>query len=152
MEKIDTSSTQSKFLFIEWDRRYSVGIPKIDEQHKELVRLTNELYDSCMGDDEEMTARFKSTLSSLVHYVSEHFGAEERLLQRVNYPHYLDHKREHEGFVRKMLDYAKLFRDGKSFVPNNFVRFLKDWILSHIAVSDKQYSEYLLSLKKHGQI
>jgi hemerythrin len=139
-------------MFIEWDRRYSVGIPKIDDQHKELVRLTNELYASCMLSDEKTTAQFKTTLSSLVHYVTEHFGAEERLLQRVGYPHYAEHKKEHESFVKKMLDDMKLFSEGKSFVPNNFVRFLKDWILSHIAVSDKQYSEFLFSLKKRGQI
>jgi hemerythrin len=152
MERVTTSSAHNKSVFIEWDQRYSVGIPKIDDQHKELVRLTNELYDSCMLDDEAMTAQFKSTLSSLVHYVTEHFGAEERLLQRVGYPHYAEHKKEHESFVKKMLDDMKLFRDGKAFVPNNFVRFLRDWTLSHIAVSDKQYSEFLFSLKKQGQI
>ncbi|MDR1231722.1 MAG: bacteriohemerythrin [Spirochaetaceae bacterium] len=144
-------NTGSK-LFIEWDQRYSVGIPKIDDQHKELVRLTNELYDSCMESNEVMTAKFKSTLSALVRYVSEHFGAEERLLQRVNYPRYIDHKREHEDFVKKILEEVKLFNSGKSFVPNNFVRYLKDWTLSHIAVSDKAYSEYLFSLKKSGKI
>jgi hemerythrin len=139
-------------LFIEWDQRYSTGIPKIDDQHKELVRLTNELYASCLSSDEEMRAKFKSTLSSLVCYVSEHFGAEERLLQRVNYPRYIDHKKEHEAFVKKILEEVKLFNSGKSFVPNNFVRFLRDWTLSHIAVSDKAYADYIFSLKKRGQI
>jgi hemerythrin len=144
--------TDDKFVLIEWSHRYSMGIPKIDEQHKELVRLTNELYASCLGDDDEMRERFKCTLSALVHYVSEHFGAEERLLQRVNYPQYAEHKKEHESFVRKILEEVKSFHEGKSFVPNNFVRFLKDWTLSHIAVSDKHYSDYIFSLKKQGKI
>jgi hemerythrin len=135
-------------VLIEWNQRYSVGIPKIDEQHKELVRLTNELYASCLGDDDEMRARFKSTLRALVRYVSDHFGAEERLLQWVHYPRYAEHKKEHESFVKKILEEMDAYLGGKSFVPNNFVRYLKDWILSHIAVSDKHFADYIFSLKK----
>jgi hemerythrin len=41
---------------------------------------------------------------------------------------------------------------GKMFVPNTFVRFLKDWILTHIAVSDKKYSTYIFDLKKQGKL
>jgi hemerythrin len=139
-------------IFVEWHERYSVGIPKVDEQHKELLRLTNELYASCLDDDEEMKERFKNTISALVTYVSEHFSAEERLLQRIKYPKYAQHKAEHEGFVKKVLEQAAYFREGKSFVPNNFVRYLRDWILSHIAVSDKQYSDYIFMLKREGKL
>jgi hemerythrin len=152
MVETSTASTQDGSAFIRWEQRYSVGIPKIDDQHKELVRLTNELYVSCTGSDEKMRDRFRSTLHSLVHYVTEHFGAEERLLQRVAYPQYAEHKKEHEGFIITMLDNMKLFDEGKSFVPNKFVRFLRDWILGHIAMSDKRYSEFLFLLKKQGRI
>ena len=140
-------------VLVEWNERYSVGIPKIDEQHKELLRLTNELYASCLKDnDEEAKAHFKSTVGAIVNYVSEHFGAEERLLQRINYPWYAKHKQEHDNFVKKVLEQVKEFSEGKSFVPNNFVRYLKDWILSHIAMSDKQYSEYIFKLKREGKL
>jgi hemerythrin len=152
MNMVDGFSGKNQPL-VEWHERYSVGIPKIDEQHKELLRLTNELYASCLSDnDAEERTRFRNTISGLVHYVSEHFAAEERLLQRINYPEYAEHKREHTSFVKKMLEQVTAFNEGKSFVPNAFVRFLKDWILGHIAVSDKRYSEYIFSLKKQGKI
>jgi hemerythrin len=55
-------------VLVEWNGRYSVGIPKIDEQHKELLRLTNELYASCLRDnDEDAKARFKSTIGAVVN-------------------------------------------------------------------------------------
>jgi hemerythrin len=140
-------------VLVEWNERYSVGIPKIDEQHKELLRLTNELYASCLKDnDDDAKARFKSTIGAIVNYVSEHFGAEERLFQRIKYPRYAEHKQEHDNFVKKVLEQVKEFSDGKNFVPNNFVRFLKDWILSHIAMSDKLYSEYIFKLKREGKL
>jgi hemerythrin len=102
--------------------------------------------------ENEGTARFKNTISALVNYVSEHFAAEERLLQGINYPEFAEHRREHTGFVKKVLEQVTAFNEGKSFVPNNFVRYLKDWILGHIAVSDKRYSEYIFALKKQGKI
>jgi hemerythrin len=140
-------------ILVEWQERYSVGIPKIDEQHKELLRLTNELYASCLKDnDEEEKAHFKKTISALVNYVSEHFAAEERLLKRVDYPEYAAHRSEHTGFVKKVLEQVTEFNEGKNFAPNSFVRYLKDWILGHIAVSDKRYSEYIFALKKQGKI
>ena len=140
-------------VLVEWHDRYSVGIPKIDEQHKELLRLTNELYASCLKDnDEEAKVHFKSTIGAIVNYVSEHFGAEERLLQRINYPGYAAHKQEHDNFVKKVLEQVKDFSEGRSFVPNNFVRYLKDWILGHIAMSDKLYSEYIFKLKREGKL
>jgi hemerythrin len=152
MQNIHVGFPEDAAPLVEWSERYSVGIPKIDEQHKTLLRLTNELYASCLNDDEEAKIRFKDTVSSRVIYVSEHFQAEERLLQRVNYPRYAEHKHEHESFVKKMLEEVENFKEGKSFVPNMFVRYLKDWILGHIAVSDKRYSEYIFSLKRQGKI
>ncbi|MDR2803342.1 MAG: bacteriohemerythrin [Treponema sp.] len=152
MKQPDIYPPEKSPKLIEWNGRYSVGIPKIDEQHKELLRLTNELYASCLSDDDGLKERFKQTISALVNYVSEHFGAEERLLQRVKYPQYAEHKREHESFVKKVLEEVAAFNEGKSFVPNNFVRYLKDWILSHIAMSDKLYAEYIFSLKKQGKL
>jgi hemerythrin len=139
-------------VVVEWNERYSLGIPKIDEQHKELLRLTNELYAACLNDDNEAKEQFKNTISALVHYVSEHFSAEERLLERVKYPKYAEHKAEHESFVKKMLEQVSCFKEGKSFVPNNFVRYLKDWILSHIAVSDKHYATYIFALKREKKL
>ncbi|MDR2343916.1 MAG: bacteriohemerythrin [Spirochaetaceae bacterium] len=151
--KTDLGFSADSQILVEWHERYSMGIPKIDEQHKELLRLTNELYASCLkGNDDESKARFKLTIGAMVNYVSEHFSAEERLLQRVNYPGYAEHKREHDSFVKKVLEQVKEFHDGKSFVPNNFVRYLKDWILSHIAMSDKKYSEYIFKLKREGKL
>jgi hemerythrin len=51
-----------------------------------------------------------------------------------------------------MVTDVQSFQDGRKFVPNNFVRFLKDWILSHIAIQDTLYAKYIVDLKKQGQL
>jgi hemerythrin len=138
--------------FVTWEDRYGLGIPVIDEQHRELLRLTNALYDSCREGKEVAQADFKDVIHSTVDYVKFHFTAEEKIMEKVNYPESAEHKKEHESFVKKVIEEVKNFESGKSFVPNTFVRFLREWILTHIAVSDKKYAEYIQHLKKQGNL
>ncbi|MDR3248736.1 MAG: bacteriohemerythrin [Treponema sp.] len=144
-------SDQSAIL-VEWEDKYSVGIPLIDEQHKELIRLTNELYLGCLAGDEAAQVFFFKTVRAALDYVKYHFSAEEKLLENAKFPGLPQHKKLHEDFILQMVTTVQSFQDGKKFVPNNFVRFLKDWILSHIAIQDTFYARYILDLKKQGQL
>ncbi|MDR2069692.1 MAG: bacteriohemerythrin [Spirochaetaceae bacterium] len=139
-------------MIVEWDDRYLIGIPLIDDQHKELIRLTNALYESCLQGDEAARESFKIAIQGTVDYVKFHFSAEERVLQNVNYPEFAVHKKQHEEFVKQILEEVKAFEEGKKFVPNVFVRFLRDWILTHIAMADKKYAAYIIHLKKNGAL
>jgi hemerythrin len=139
-------------LLVEWDEKYSVGIPLIDNQHKELIRLTNKLYQGCLGGDEKAREFFMITVRGVLDYVKYHFSAEENLLKNAKYPLLEDHKKEHESFVLQLVNDVKSYHDGRKFVPNSFVRYLRDWILSHIAMTDTQYAKYILDLKKQGQL
>jgi hemerythrin len=137
-------------ILVEWDDRYSVNIQLIDDQHKELINMTNSLYKGCLSGDEAARSYFMETIRGTVDYVKYHFSAEEKMLENVKYPDIVQHKREHESFIKQILEDVEKFQEGKKFVPNVFVRFLKDWILTHIAVQDKKYSEYIFGLKKKG--
>jgi hemerythrin len=139
-------------ILVEWDDRYSIGIPLIDEQHKELLRQTNDLYAACLKSEEEARAFFKMVIHSMVEYVGVHFSTEEKMLEKIKYPDFEEHKRQHDEFVKEVLAHVQAFEEGKKLVPNNFVRFLKDWLLAHIAVSDKKYSTYIFDLKKQGTL
>jgi hemerythrin len=135
---------------VEWDDQYVVGIPLIDEQHKTLINMTNELYLGCLKGDAAAEAYFLKTIHKAVDYVRFHFSSEEKLLNRIGYPNFTAHKKEHEDFAREIIQQVEAFQAGKKFVPNVFVRFLRDWVLTHIAVSDKGYAKYLVDMKKQG--
>jgi hemerythrin len=141
---------EDQIRIVEWDESYSLGIPIIDRQHKKLIDMTNTLYEGCLAGDNTARTYFMRTIHDAVEYVQYHFTSEERLLRRIGYPDFAAHKKQHEDFVRKIIEEVRSFNDGKRFVPNNFVRFLRDWVLAHIAVSDRLYAKYLLSLKKQG--
>jgi hemerythrin len=86
----------------------------------------------------------------MVEYVRFHFGAEQVLLQRIKYPEYQEHKKKHDVLVRDILEAVKEYNEGKKFIPNQFVRTLRDWILSHIALTDQSYVIYIADQKRRG--
>ncbi|MDR0569553.1 MAG: bacteriohemerythrin [Spirochaetaceae bacterium] len=137
-------------VFVKWDERYAVGIALIDEQHKQLIDLTDSLYAACRQGGTFVRNHFGEVLRATVDYVAFHFSTEEKIMERIRYPDFLAHKREHENFVKKILEDRKNFEEGKNFVPYGFTHFLKEWILSHIAVSDKLFVAYIQRRKKSG--
>ena len=137
---------------IAWSDILATGIEIIDEQHKQLVNLTNELFRACMRGGETLDAVFKETMSRMVEYVKFHFTFEQQMLQRVNYPDFVNHKKEHDTLIKTVLETTKDYGGGKRFVPNNFVRYLKDWIVSHIGHNDKMYAAYIMEQLRRGTI
>ena len=135
---------------ISWTDSLAIGIEIIDEQHKQLVSLTNELFRACRLGGEELDLVFKETMSRMVDYVHFHFSFEQGMLQRVKYPRYHEHKSEHDNLIKTVIETTKDYGDKKRFVPNNFVRFLKDWIVSHIGHIDKTYAAYIMDQKNKG--
>jgi hemerythrin len=133
-----------------WNDKYSTGIQAIDNQHRQLVELTNQLYLACMAGEEVLYTVFKDAMSRMVEYVRFHFTAELKLLAAINFPDYHHHKKMHDDLVRDILEAAKEFNEGKKFVPNNFVRTLKDWIFGHIAVYDKIYAAFAAEQLRTG--
>ncbi|MDR2103333.1 MAG: bacteriohemerythrin [Treponema sp.] len=133
---------------VNWTDEYSVGNSLIDEQHKELIRMTNELYDACLKGGGAERIFFLRVMHGSVDYVKNHFSTEENIMKEVNYPDYEVHKKEHEGFIAEVLQEAKNYENNRPFVPLSFVKFLLEWIVKHIAESDKKYAPYLPPEKK----
>ncbi|MDR1374524.1 MAG: hemerythrin family protein, partial [Treponema sp.] len=98
--------------------------------------------------DEAARHFFLRTIHEAVAYVKYHFSTEEKLMERIRYPGFPAHKTEHHDFVREIIREVRHFQDGRSFVPNMFVRYLRDWVFTHMALSDRGYAGYLAELKK----
>ena len=141
-----------KNQIVVWHDSYSVGVRLIDEQHKHLINLTNRLFRSCMESTERSKAIFLETIHEAVNYVGYHFSTEEKIMERINYPDYRRHKLEHTEFVRKVFTKVEDFGSGKILAPLTFVYFLREWILHHIAVSDKKMGDYLMLLSRIGEL
>jgi hemerythrin len=137
---------------VTWDDCYSVGVPLIDAQHKELVRMTNDLFQSCLKGKETAEISFMKTVQGAAAYAKTHFGTEEQILEPLDYPSFAAHKKQHEDFVAEVLRIIRDFEGGKKLSPKDLARFLRDWVLNHIAGSDKEYACFLNNLKEQGKV
>ena len=72
-------------------------------------------------------------------YIGTHFSDEEKLITVVGYPQADAHKQKHREFTAKIRDTLKSFNEAKFQDAMDFVHFLYDWILEHIAIMDKAY-------------
>jgi hemerythrin len=137
-------------VFVQWESRYALGIKIIDEQHKRLFDLTNELYEKCHLGDNAVHDQFIKTLHMMVKYVIEHFSAEEKIMEHVGYPRTAEQKEQHAAFTKKVIEESQKYAGGIVGVPQDLVHFLRDWLVSHIAVYDQVLADYIHHLKKSG--
>lgn len=127
--------------FFDWRDDYSVGIKKIDEQHKKLVGHLNELYDSMKGGKGKET--LGAVMKGLVEYTKIHFITEESLLKLYKYPEFESHKKKHEKMTDHVLQLNRKYDSGEISNPIQITNFLKDWLAKHILETDKSYGPFL---------
>jgi len=127
---------------VTWSNSYSMGVKLIDDQHKGLLNFVNDLFNHANGNEKEERAYFMSVIQQAVQYIKEHFQAEEKLMIGTKFPGYAVHKKVHDEFTLTVVKSVKDFESGKRLVLEKFAYFLKDWVLTHVAVMDVQYAEY----------
>jgi len=137
---------------IEWDDRFELGIPLIDSQHRNLVRITDNLYFACRKNSESASCRFIQAARELIDYIDYHFNTEEKLMLLLEFPERLNHKKEHEDFLQEIISRSSQINDENPIVPNNFLRFLKEGILMHITVSDKVFTDFFQNQRHHDKL
>ncbi|MCL2139581.1 MAG: bacteriohemerythrin [Treponema sp.] len=133
---------KEKHVLVKWSATFSVGIKIIDDQHKGLINLVNDLFNHVTGNREEEYLYFKKIIQSAVQYVKVHFKTEEEIMSQANFPGYSEHKKEHDKFIMNILDMVNNYEKGIKLTLSEFTKFLREWILTHIAIMDKQYFVY----------
>jgi hemerythrin len=125
----------------EWNNNYSVAIPSVDVQHKNLFAIARELHAAM--DAGQGKASLGRILDRLVQYTTVHFAHEERLLRMHNYPDFAAHKAEHDALVRQVLKFQEDFTAGRVAITVQLLHFLRDWLQGHIQGSDLRYAPHL---------
>lgn len=129
--------------FMKWKDGYSVNVAKVDDQHKKLISLVNQLYDAMqVGKGSTVLGK---VLKELVDYTVYHFGTEEEMFRIYSYPEYAEHKKEHDDLTRKAKELKTEFDNGNNLITIEVMRFLSNWLNVHILEVDKKFGIYLNS-------
>ena len=123
-----------------WKDEFSVKVSMIDQQHKKLIALLNDLFDGLREQKGKVVV--ERILGELVSYTEGHFSTEERLMKTNGYPEFAQHKIEHDALTKKVVDFQREYNAGRTNVPVELLHFLRDWLSNHILGTDKRYSAF----------
>jgi hemerythrin len=128
--------------FMTWTKELSVGIAVLDDDHKKLIGIINELHNGIMaGHKKEILA---SVLDQLVEYTKFHFAREEEFFAKANYEGASAHKIEHTSFINRISNLQERFKTASIVMLDlELMSFLRNWLLTHIQGSDMKYGPRL---------
>lgn len=125
--------------WIEFSDDMKLGVPAMDAQHSKLVDLINDLMAAdAEGHDSEKIAEILEQLSD---YIVVHFRAEEKLLETVDFPDLVGHKKRHVEFIQRVEGLKRDFEAGEVAVGVELLVFLTGWLTDHIKGEDRHYAK-----------
>ena len=127
--------------FVEWKDEFSVGVQEMDEEHKKLFRLINDLHEAVKSG--KTNDGIAAAIAGLAEYTATHFAHEESLLKAKGYKGLAAQQAAHRTFVEKVKDYEERVRSGKIVLTFDIGGFTRNWLTEHIKAMDKQYTQTL---------
>jgi hemerythrin-like metal-binding protein len=143
-----------------WDQfKLSLDNKIIDLQHIWLVYLIHQadyLANISRGmDNFERHKELKGIINECYKYTQEHFKVEEVLIRLSNHK-VENHLGQHRHFLKQVLHKMKEVQgvwDEEIFsLANATHNLLRDWLLEHIAIYDRDYSARILKIKNGPDI
>ena len=129
---------------IKWTIEMSVGIDVIDNDHKKLLNLINELVFIIQANAPSKEAAIESVISELIDYTIYHFDREEKLMEVCGYPEIERHKRVHETLKQQVQTYMDRYKQKPQTLEPDAIRiFLNLWLVDHIMTMDKDYESWM---------
>lgn len=119
---------------------YKTGIDKIDEEHKRLFEIADQVYEVLM--DEFIPDKYDyivEILNELKDYAETHFTNEEEYMASIGYKKLFTHKVEHHDFIEKLNEYdLDAIDENQKETIMELLTFLSNWLVDHILKNDKQ--------------
>ena len=135
---VHDDGTQDYFVL---DDSLMVGYPAIDDDHRKLVDLVNQLHVATRDGSGRQAV--EATLVELVDYTSWHFRHEERLMQTSDYPGMENHKEEHGNLIARIQRIRDKFGNDDEEAPAELNALIKTWLINHIYEVDKKFAAFL---------
>lgn len=130
---------------IQWRDEYRTGDAAVDEEHRELIELINELHERLTakkrGRSREHVVEF---LGEIYARIASHFALEERKMRDTGYGEYEAHKSEHERLLDAIRDIMTDYDEGlyEEF-EQTLSEHLDHWFSEHFRTFDARLHSVL---------
>ena len=142
------SKSTDLFEVFPWNKNFETGHATIDDQHKKLVQLLNQLARTLVHEE---PVRVNQAFSELAEYAEYHFTEEENI-----WSEFLDaedywlasHQISHAAFLPKVIEFkSKESEKTLSNAVEDIVKFLIRWLAFHIIDNDKRMAIAIEEIK-----
>ncbi len=116
---------------MEWKDSFSVGVPAVDHEHKELIDLVNRL-GAALTDGGDADAAF----GDLFRGISAHFALEEKFMREEAYDQLAQHKADHERLLDELRDIMSDYESGTGDQADRMIAALDHWFTEHFKTHD----------------
>ena len=127
----------------QWSDEYSLGIEEIDQQHRRLIEIANQIYE-IMNDQWRLDKynQILEVLGEMKDYTIYHFKSEEEYMAKIGYKKRFSHAIEHSAFVEKLnaVDLRDIDEKQDKYL-RDLLGFITDWVVNHIMTTDKLYAQ-----------
>ena len=130
--------TEENVKPLSWNESFSVNARALDDQHKQLFEIINQLRSACASGMDN-TGLLK-IIDALYCYSATHFKDEEAFLQKKESPLLDTQQSQHAVFLDYIIDLETRIKSGSARVDEDILTFVMVWWEEHILKLDKQYS------------
>ena len=131
-----------------WSDKFLFNNIKIDNQHKEIFELINEIIE--LEKLSPGSEKFTEVLSKLTIYGKSHFKDEEALMHNLAYPYFQEHFEEHQDYIYCVAMFNVNFKDKNHTHPEEVLSYVKNWWSNHIMKKDMDLKDFIDERKNNS--
>ena len=132
---------------IVWTDDFLIGIEELDYEHRCLIEEINSLHRELLAQID--MDRVEDALGKIHARMQAHFALEESVMVSHKYPHYPEHKAEHERLLDQYTEFMTKFDRTPNLGDREAIEgILRQWIVDHILARDKKMSLMVISAKR----
>lgn len=135
-------------VFVAWRENYSVGHAELDEQHRRVLQLVNDLYAAIQNGTAERLVR--PMLDELTQLLPTQWAREELLMEQTHFP-----GRENHRALRRRLAMELQRLQERLFLPprtnsDDLFSFLKSLWTSQVRDAEQQRASFVRTDAQHA--
>lgn len=127
---------------IKWSDELAIGVPMIDDDHRNLLDLVNLYRDAITAGDR---TEVKKNFASLFDYTLEHFAREEAYFATIGYTDLPNHQKKHRELVDRVKEINVRIQQDTTDTNDlaNTDQMICDWLIDHISEEDRKMIGFL---------
>ncbi len=126
---------------IEWDDKYGVDVPEIDDLKKQLLNMFNTLIE--MKKKKTDAKDITNLITEINDFSKIFFSREEKLLGKKKYPDLDTHSKSHRQFIKKAIGLRREIAEDVNSLPIEEIVELRGWLLEHFETNDSLFVPFL---------